>query len=152
MIESRRLAPLLAATGLILLAHRALDLSVTLPQLDFGTPVGRARFLAFSVSRTQGPLIADLFLIGAAVTARHAGALSALGWIHLVGGGLCLLGAPWFLTEAGRLAPLITGPELTSFRLLVIRALVVFLLLGGGALLAGRTLLSLSRVPSAGPV
>ena len=147
MIESRRLAPLLAAAGLLLLLHRLLDFSVALAQVDLAIPAGRARFLGLAVSRTPGPLMADLLLIGAAVTARYSGPLRALAWTHLAGGGLCLVAVPWLLTESGRVASMVSSAESTSFRLLVVRGLLVLLLLGVGALLAGRTLLALSREP-----
>ena len=134
----------MAALGGLLLLHQLVDLWGT-PGLDFGTAPGRARIIAAILSRPALPLVSDLLLIAAVVMSGRKGSRRALGGVHLLGGILLLLAIPMFWFASARLAESIGPQEITSFRLLVIRGLILLAGLGIGAVLGGRILLSMGR-------
>ena len=144
MIEPRRLAPLMAALGGLLLLHRVVDLWGT-PGLDLATAPGRARAIVAMLSRPAIALVADFLLIGAAVLAGHQKPQRALGQLQLAGGALLLVALPVFWFASARVAETLGPQDLTSFRLLVIRGLILLLGLGAGSLAAGRMLLGMAR-------
>ncbi|MGQ0702595.1 MAG: hypothetical protein ACT4PM_05630 [Gemmatimonadales bacterium] len=144
MIEPRRLALLMAALGGFLVLHRVLDLWAT-PGLDLATAPGRARVLSAILSRPAAPLVADLLLVGAVVIAGRARSQRALGGVHVAGGILLILAIPVFWFASVHLAESIGSRQFASFRLLVIRGLILLAGLAALALAAGRVLLGMAR-------
>ncbi len=143
-MNPRPLLPLAVVSGLFLLLYRVLDLSVAWPDLDVATPAGRARLIALTVSRIPAPLLADFLLIGTTVSLGHPGGLRLLGKAHLAGGLILLALTPVFLIDSGSLAPAVVAGEVSVFRMLVVRVLVLLLGLGIGGILTGRLLLSVT--------
>ena len=145
MIETRRFPPLLVAVALVILLHQTADLATLLPAADFGTPAGRVAQLLAALQRTPALVIADVLLSWALLAAGRANALRLLAGLHLGGGVLLLVLLPWFLLDAGTLAGGFAGSEALGFRILAARTLLLLLLAGSGAILAGRMLVSAAR-------
>lgn len=145
MIETRRFTPLLTAVALVVLFHQVTDLAWMLPGVDFTTPAGRARQAIALEARSPGLLAADLMLIWALAAGRSQRPLRWVAGAHFAAGVALLLLCPLFLNDAGQLASGFGGAQSVAFRVVVARTLVMFLLLGVGALLAARALLALSR-------
>ena len=133
----RRFLPILAAVGLIILVHQALDLVSLTEGADLGTPTGRLGVVAILWTRGPALLTGDLFLILAALLAPWARALAMLAAVHLVAGVAALVEAPFFLADAGQMAGDIALPGLASFRITVIRILAALIVLGVGAGVVG---------------
>ncbi len=144
MIETHRFPALLAAASLVILLHQMADLATLLPVADLATPAGRVGQLFAAQARTPALLVGDLFLIWALLAGRSPGALRVVAGLHLTGGTLLLLLAPWFLIDAGRLAGG-SGTDTVAFQIVAGRTLLLLLLIGIGALLAGRVLFSAAR-------
>jgi len=141
--EARRFLPLLGALGLVILVHQIVDLWPIIAGTDFATPAGRLRLFTTVSPRVASFLTADVLLAWAAISLGRPGAVRALAWSHLLFGALLWLAVPFFLTDAGRMAAAIAGPDLRGYRVLVSRVLGVLLLSGVGGLLTGRRLLQL---------
>ena len=152
MIEARRFYPVLAVASLVIMFHQALDLVSALSANDLATPAGRTRQLLATVARGPALLTADVLLIWSLLARPDLGArfLPRLGMAHFVFGGVFLLLWPVFLFDAGRLASSFRGGEITGFRVVTIRTLLVLPLLGAGAILVGRKL-RLAGTVGAGP-
>jgi hypothetical protein len=144
MIETHRFPALLAAASLVILLHQMADLATLLPVADLATPAGRVGQLFAAQARTPALLVGDLILIWALLARRSPGALRVVAGLHLTGGTLLLLLAPWFLIDAGRLAGG-SGTDTVAFQIVAGRTLLLLLLIGIGALLAGRVLFSAAR-------
>lgn len=142
MSEARRFFPVLAAASLVIMFHQALDLLSALSANDLATPAGRTRQLLATVARGPALLTADALLIWSLLARPDLGAryLPRLGTAHLILGGLLLLLWPVFLLDAGRLAGSFRGGEITGFRIVTIRTLLLLPLLGAGVILVGRRL------------
>jgi len=152
MIESRRFLPLLAASGALILLHQALDLVTLLPGSDLATPSGRVRQVLAFGGRSSAILVADFLLIWATLALGARGRLRTLAGVHFVIGGLLVVLLPLFLLDAGRVAGGFRGGESVAFRVLAGRTLLVLGVLGAGALVVGRTLLSLASPPLKAPL
>jgi len=140
---SRRFLPLLAAAAGGILLHQAVDLLNFLPGSDLATPAGRTRQLLATVARSPALLTADALLIWALLSGGWLRAMRHLGAAHYVLGALSLLALPLFLSDAGRVAPSLSGSDVGAFRLVTVRTLVLLPLLGLGSLLAARALRSM---------
>ena len=141
----RRFLPILAVVGAIILMHQTLDLLSVSAGADIATPTGRLGLVAILWTRGPALLAADVCLVLAAVLSSRTRLLVVLAIVHLVGGAAALLEAPFFLADAGRMAGSISVPELTSFRITVLRILVVLLTVGAGSMVAGMSLLREGR-------
>lgn len=148
MSELKRFFPILAAVAVLILIQQAADLSSGLPAIDFATPSGRMRQLMATAARSPAALTADFLLILAILGGGWNGWLRPLGIMHVAIAGLCFLALPFFLADAGRVASTFSGPQVTSYRLLVIRTLVLLPTLGIIGILVGRSLLVRSRQPA----
>lgn len=146
MTIERRFLPILAAGGALILMHQGLDLLAVTGEADVATPTGRLGLVAVLWTRGPALLAADVCLMLAAVLASWKRALAGLAMLHLLLGAAALAEAPFFVLDAGRMAGSIAGPELTSFRLTVVRLLTALLTVGAGATVVGITLLAPQRV------
>jgi len=96
-------------------------------------------------------LLADVSLVWTTVALSRGGAVRVIGALHLMLGALMVVVAPFFLVDAGRLAGAIPGGQVSAFRIIVARTLVVLGVLGGCAVVAGRLIWRLGRqIPAAG--
>lgn len=147
----RRFFSILAAAGLLLLVLQLVDLAPMLTEADLATPAGRVRVVTLLQGRAFPILLADVSLVWTSVALSRGGAVRVIGALHLMLGTLMVLVAPFFLVDAGRLAGAIPGGQVSAFRIIVARTLVVLGVLGGCALAAGRLIWRLGRqVPAAG--
>ena len=140
MIQYRRFYPILASVAVVILIHQAIDVMSALPSSDLATPMGRTRQLLTALARGPAGLTADAILIWALVADDRLEPLRALGLIHYGLAGLCLLALPVFVVDAGRLASTFGGGEVTGFRIVSLRTILLLVLLGAGALKVGRLL------------
>lgn len=144
----RRFLPILAAVGAIILMHQGLDLLSATDGADLAIPTGRLGLVAILWTRGPALLTADVFLITAAILSPWTRMLAVLAIVHLLAGAAALLEAPFFLADAGRMAGTIAAPELTSFRITVVRILAALIILGAAATFAGLSLVRTARPDS----
>lgn len=148
MSELRRFLPLALAVAGFILLHQLLDVAGVLPGSDLETPAGRVRQLLATEARSPAVLTADVLLLWALLGLGWARPVRLLGFLHLAVGVVLLIVAPLFLVDAGRVATGFSGAEASAFRVVMARALFMLVLLGIGALLAGRELVNLTRAPA----
>ena len=103
-------------------------------------PTGRVRLVTIFWSRSAVLLVADSFLIIAAVGLGHRWFQAGLSRIHLAGGVLLLLAVPILLVSAGGMAGGISGAGIGIFRVTMARALLGLSVTGCGALIGWRAL------------
>ena len=151
MISERRFLPIVAAVGALVLVQQAADLDIVLAGTDLIMPAGRMRFLTTIGTRGAALLTADVLLIWATVALAYRRGLQLLGAVHLALGGVALIAAPVFLVDAGRLVAAIGGREIVTYRVLVVRTVLLLVLWGIAGLLAGRLLSGLSKTPATDP-
>ena len=140
MTVERRFLPILAFGGAVIMLHQGLDLFSIIGEAEAATPTGRLGLVA--ILWTRGPMLlaADVLLVLAAVFSSRTPALVGLGIAHLLLGAAALVEAPYFLVDAASMAGSIGTPELTSFRITVLRILAALTVLGVGAIVAGVSL------------
>ena len=146
----RRFLPILALAGTIILVHQGLDLGSVTDGADLATPTGRLGLVAMLWSRGPALLTADVFLVLAAMLSSWTRLLAVMAIVHLLLGVAALSETPFFLADAGHLADSIGLPELTSFRITVVRILAALIFVGAGAVVAGVSLVHAGR-PKAKP-
>ncbi len=140
MIDPRRFLPLLAGVGLFVAVHQVLDAVPLLAQADLATPTGRVRLVTILWSRSAVLLVADIFLIAAAIGLGHRWFQAGLSRIHLAGGVLLLLAVPILLVSAGGMVSSVGGAGIGMFRVTMARALFGLGVTGCGALVGWRAL------------
>lgn len=140
MIEPRKLLPVLGGAGLLIAFQQSLDILTAAAGVDLATPLGRVRLVTLLWSRNAPILLADAFLISAAIGLGHARSLALLAKVHLASGVLLLLAIPFLLRSAGGMASTLGGSSVGVFRVTVARALLGLALLGCGALVGWRAL------------
>lgn len=150
MNHRRRFLLILAAAGLLLLVHQLADLAPILSETDLATPAGRVRLVTILEGRASPFLLADVFLVWAALALSRGGAVRVFGALHLMLGVMMVVATPFFVLDAGRLAGSISGAEVVQYRVIVARTLGVLAGLGGSALVAGRAIWRLGREIPAG--
>ena len=148
MSPARRFFPILAAAALVILFHQVSDLFAALAGTDIHIPASRMRLVTGLGSRGAALVTADVLLIWAAVGLHGGGALRSLGGANYACGALALLAAAIFLLDAGKTASAVGGNEISTYRIVVVRTLVLFLAGGAGALIAARQLFGLADAPS----
>jgi hypothetical protein len=134
---ARRLLPLLALSGGLILLHQLGDLAAATAGVDLGIPAGRVKFVVTAIGRAAGLITADVLLVAAALGLGRRGLLRALAVVHALVGLVLLVWAPLFMSDTGGLASAIGGAELTAYRLTVVRTLIMVLALGLTGLRAG---------------
>jgi hypothetical protein len=148
VISERPFLPIVAAVGAVVLLQQAADLDVALAGIDLILPAGRMRLLTTIGTRGAALVTADALLVWAAVALAHRRGLQLLGALHLALGGVALVAAPVFLLDAGRLVGAIGGREIVTYRVLVVRTVLLLVVWGLAGLLAGRQLSGLSQKPA----
>ena len=144
MSPARRFFPILAAAAVVILFHQFSDLVAALAGTDIHIPASRMRLVTGVGSRGAALVTADVFLIWAAWGLQGGRALRSLGGANYACGALALLAAAIFLLDAGKTASAVGGSEISTYRMVVVRTLVLFLAGGAGALLAARQLFGLA--------
>lgn len=145
MNPARRFFPILAAAALVILFHQLSSLFVALAGTDLHVPASRLRLVTGVRSRGAALVTSDVLLTWAAVGLVHTRALRALVGAHYAAGAVALLGAVMFLSDAGTMASAVGGNDIASYRMVVLRTLLVLLAGGATALIAARQLSALSR-------
>jgi hypothetical protein len=150
MSQRRPFLLILAAAGLLLLVQQLADLAPILSDTDLATPSGRVRLVTILAGRSSPFLLADVFLVWAALALSRGGAVRVFGALHLMLGVLMVVATPFFLLDAGHLAGAISGAEVAAYRVIVVRTLGVLAVLGLSALVAGGAIWRLGRAIPAG--
>jgi hypothetical protein len=151
VISERRFLPIVAAVGALVLVQQAADLNIVLAGTDLIMPAGRMRLLTTIGTRGAALVTADILLVWATVALVYRPGLQVLGALHLALGGVALIAAPLFLLDAGRLVVTIGGREIVTYRVLVVRTVLLLVSWGIAGLLAGRLLSGLSKTSATDP-
>ena len=147
-LPARRFLPVLAAAAIVILLHQASDLSAGLIGTDLRLPASRIRLVSTIGTRGAALLCSDILLVWAALGLSHSRALRALGALHYAGGALALLAVPLFVLDAGRMASTVAAVEMSTYRMVVLRTLILLLAAGAGAVVAAAQLSGLGRRPA----
>lgn len=147
-LPARPFLPMLAAASLLILLHQVSDLWAGLGGIDLQLPASRMRLLSTIGTRGAALVSSDVLLAWAVLGLSHGRALRALGALHYAGGALALLAAPLFLLDAGSMASSVPGVEISTYRIVVLRTLLLLTSVGVAALVAAPQLSGLARRPA----